>query len=301
MKLSAVAVGAVIAIVPAGHAVHGRPIAQSVDAAPTAVSPPAATKSVAVDVSSFATQPVVLTGADFPTWSSGPELTAQVPQPPNYYGVANTQGGLPAPLRSDCYQADPKPDVNGYVDRFHNDHSCFQSSQLPVRTLLPGVATDSLRGYAWTGHRFVQIPFQVDPMWTHYLSNNASGFAVYSGADQFLTYSFDHQPFLDYSNRPLPEDCDAGKGAATPGCIPPGPHQLQRAGIVCKATTPKGTPNPTPDPNSRLINSDQLSFMARDAGPAAPLSARLPRGIVSANQVLIVDPSTGKTRYAYVM
>ncbi|HVT21194.1 MAG TPA: hypothetical protein VHE57_07395 [Mycobacteriales bacterium] len=262
-----------------------------------------ATKATAttVDVSSFATQPVVLTGADFPAWSGGPELTARVPQPPNYYGVANTQQYLPRSLRSDCYQDKPKPDVNGYVDRFHNDHSCFQSSQLPVRTLRDGVPTGSLRGYAWTGKRFTQIPFQVDPMWNHYLSNNASGFAVYSGTDEFLTYQFDEEPFLRYTNPPLPERCHAGKGAVTPGCIPPGPHQLEQAAVVCKAIAPKGTPDPTPDPNAGLINSDQLSFMARDAGPAAPPTAKLPRGIVSANQVLVVDPSTGKTRYAYVM
>jgi hypothetical protein len=254
-----------------------------------------------VDVSSFATQPVVLTGAEFPAWSGGPELTARVPQPPNYYGVVNTQGDLPAQLRSDCYQESPKPDVNGYVDRFHNDHSCFQDSQLPIRTLLGGVPRESLRGYAWTGKRFVQIPFQVDPMWNHYISNNASGFSVYSGTDEFQTYKFDEEPFREYSNPPLPERCNAGKGAATPGCIPPGPHQLQQAGVVCRARTPNGMPNPTPDPNKGLINSDQLVFMARDAGAAAPLSAKLPHGIVAASQVMIIDPASGKTRYAYVM
>ncbi|HVS69322.1 MAG TPA: hypothetical protein VHE56_12275 [Mycobacteriales bacterium] len=255
----------------------------------------------AVDVSSFATQPVVLTGADFPAWSGGPEVTARVPQPPNYYGVENTQQYLPAPLRSDCYQASPKPDVNGYVDKFHNDHSCFQNSQLPVRTALHGVAVGSLRGYSWNGKRFVQIPFQVDPMWNHYISNNASGFSVYSGTDEFLTYKFDYQPFVEYSNHALPARCRAGKGVATPGCIPPGPHQLRQAGIVCKAKAPAGVPDPTPDPNTGLINSDQLAFMARDAGAQAPLSAKLPRGIVSANQVEVVDPATGKSRYAYVM
>ncbi len=257
--------------------------------------------AVKVDVSEFATQPVVLSGADFPGWSGGPEVTARVPQPPNYYGVENTQQYVPKPLQSSCYQSSPKPDVNGYVDRFHNDHNCFQPSQLPVRTVLHGVATASLRGYAWNGKRFVQIPFQVDTMWNHYISNNASGFSFYSGTDQFLTYTFDHQPFLEYSNRPLPADCKAGKGAVTPGCIPPGPHQLQRAGIVCDARAPVGVADPTPDPNTGLINSDQLAFMARDAGPAAPLSAALPRGIVSANQVAVVDPTTGATRYAYVM
>jgi hypothetical protein len=295
LKLPALAAGLVLAASPmvVGH--HAASSAARTSATPSAHH------GTTVDVSSFATQPVVLTGADFPTWSGGPELTARVPQPPNYYGVANTQGDLPPQLRSACYQASPKPDVNGYVDRYHDDHNCFQPSQLPIRTVLRGVPTASLRGYAWMDGHFVQIPFQVDPMWTHYISNNASGFAVYSGTDQFLTYTFDHEPFLETSNRALPSDCDAGPGAVTPGCIPPGPHQLAQAGIVCKAKAPAGTQDPTPDPNRGLINSDQLSFMARDAGVAAPPSAALPRGIVSANQVTVVDPATGATRYVYVM
>ena len=292
---SAVILGVVAAVVPV-RAAHGNHTAATNDAHPASPN-----SGVQVDVSQFATQPVVLTGAQFPTWSAGPELTARVPQIPNYYGVANTQADLPRQLRSACYQDDPKPDVNGYVDTYHDDHSCFQPSQLPIRTVLHGVPTGSLRGYAWNGRRFVQIPFQVDPMWTHYISNNASGFAVYSGTDQFLTYTFDHEPFLDSSNRALPADCKAGKGAVTPGCIPPGPNQLQRAGVVCRATPPKGTIDPTPDPNRGLINSDQLSFMARDAGAAAPITAALPSGIKSANQVTLIDPASGATRYAYVM
>jgi hypothetical protein len=291
-KFSAVIVGVVAAMVPVTTSHH----------APAAHAPDASHHSAAaVDVSEFATQPVVLTGADFPTWSSGPEVTARVPQVPNYYGVANTQALLPKQLRSACYQPDPKPDVNGYVDPDHADHNCFQPSQLPIRTLLPGVATASLRGYAWNGRGFAQIPFQVDPMWTHYISNNASGFGVYSGTDQLLTYSFNHEPFLETTNAALPADCKAGKGAATPGCIPPGPNQLGQAGVVCQAMPANGLLDPTPDPNSGLIDTDQLAFMARDAGLAAPVGAALPNGIVSANQVTVVDPATGEIRYAYVM
>jgi hypothetical protein len=290
-KFATVTVGLAAAIVPIHTATHPAPRA--------AVA--ARSSAANVDVSEFATQPVVLTGADFPTWSSGPEVTARVPQVPNYYGVANTQALVPKQLRSACYTANPKPDVNGYVDPDHDDHNCFQPSQLPIRTLLPGVATASLRGYAWNGHGFVQIPFQVDPMWTHYISNNASGFGVYSGTDQLLTYSFNHEPFLDTTNAALPADCAAGKGAATSGCIPPGPRQLQRAGAVCQAKPANGLPDPTPDPNRGLIDTDQLAFMARDAGAAAPSGAALPKGIVSANQVTVLDPATGETRYAYVM
>jgi hypothetical protein len=302
VKRSVVAVGtALFVMLSAGTAVAVAPGKTHARTTAASAAAPAKKGAARADVSSFATQPVVLTGASFPAWSGGPEITARVPQPPNYYGAVNTQKYLPGPLRSACYQDSPKPDVNGYVDRFHDDHSCFQPSLLPVRTPRTGIPVDSLRGYAWTGSRFVQIPFQVDQMWTHYLSNNASGFSVYSGTDSVLTYRFDYEPFLRYSNPPMPARCKAGKGAVTPGCIPPGPHQLEQAGIVCRAKPPKGVADPTPDPNQGLINSDQLSFMARDARAAAPASARLPRGIVAANQVMIVDPSSGKTRYVYVM
>lgn len=236
----------------------------------------------AVEVSSFATEPVVLTGADFPDWSSGPELTARAPQLPTDYSVANTQGSEPPQLRSDCYQSSPAPDVNGYTSTTHGDHNCFQGSQLPVRTLLNGVPPATLLGYRWDpkSRKFVQIPFQVDTRWQHYISNNASGFAFYSGVDPMLTYSFDYEPFLYTSNPPFDPS-----------------HPTD----VCYAQPPAGQPSTTADPNPYLTNNDQLAFMARDAGVQAPSGSPLPAGIVSASQVMLRDPATGVVRYVYVM
>ena len=252
---------------------------------------------VSVDVSAFATQPVVLTGQDFPTWSSGPEVTFRAPQAPNDYGVYDSQANQPSSLQSDCYQSSPQPDVNGSTDSNHNDHNCFQGSQSPVRTALKGIEPDSLRGYQWNGKRFVQIPFQVDTKWEHYLTNNASGFSFYSGADKMSTYTFGYQPFVETSNPPLPHDCPG----VDAGCIPPGANQLQRAAIVCHAQAPHGIPDPTPDPNQRLINSDELVFMARDAAAAAPRGTALPKGIASAYKVRLLDPATHETRFVYLM
>ena len=236
--------------------------------------------SAPVTVDTFDTQPVVLSGADFPGWTSGPETTARVPQAPTDYSVYDTQGGEPTPLRSDCYRAQPQPDVNGSTDANHGDHNCFQGSQLPVRTALRGVPAHSLIGYRWRGTRFVQIPFQVDTKWEHYISNNASGFAFYSGVDEMLTYTFDYEPFRYTSNPPFD---------------PSNPTD------VCQAEPPAGQPNATPDPNQALIDTDELSFMARDSGPQAPPTASLPQGIVQAQQVELVDPATHVTRYVYVM
>ncbi len=238
----------------------------------------------AVKVQAFDTEPVVLEGSDFPQWTSGPEITARPPQTPTDYEVYNSQGTVLAPLglQSDCYQANPQPDVNGQVDANHGDHNCFQASDSPVRTVLKGVPAQSLLGYRWdppTDH-FVQIPFQVDTMWEHYLTNNASGFAFYSGADEMLTYSFDYEPFLFTSNPPFE---------------PTNPT------TVCLAEPQPGQADTTPDPNPFLVDTDQLSFMARDAGSEAPVSAPLPPGIVAADQVRLVDPGSGIVRYVYVM
>jgi len=236
--------------------------------------------SAAVTVNTFNSQPVVLTGADFPGWTSGPETTARAPQAPTDYGVYDTQGSEPAPLQSDCYQSNPQPDVNGATDASHGDHNCFQGSQLPVRTVLKGVPAESLIGYRWNGRKFVQIPFQVDTEWEHYISNNASGFAFYSGVDEMLTYTFDYEPFRYKSNPPFDPSDPTG---------------------VCRAEPPAGQPGTTPDPNAALIDTDELSFMARDSGAAAPSAAPLPKGILQAQQVELVDPATHTTRYVYVM
>jgi hypothetical protein len=235
-----------------------------------------------------ATEPVVLTGAQFPDWSGGPELTARAPQLPVDYDVADSQGTSPSELRSDCYQSQPSPDVNGASDAYHGDHNCYQSSQLPaaVRTVRQGVDPASLLGYRWVapgggqgkGH-WQQIPFQVDTKWTHYISNNASGFAFYSGVDQELTYTFDREGFRYTTNRPFDPSDPA---------------------VVCQAR-PAGGVAATPDPNRGLINTDELAFMARDAGAEAPSGTFLPKGIAGAHRVQLVDPLSGATSYVYVM
>jgi hypothetical protein len=244
---------------------------------------PSLPQPVSLTVPARQYEPVVLTGAQFPDWSMGPEVTARAPQVPTDYGVADPQGPLPQQLRSDCYQASPTPDVNGWTDPNHGDHNCYQSSLLPVRTApgRDGVDPKALLGYVWNvhAHRFVQIPFQVDTKWVHYISNNASGFAFYSGVDQVTTYTFDREGFRFTTNAPFD---------------PANPT------IVCQAL-PAGGVAAAPDPNKGLIDTDEMAFMARDAGPAAPSGAALPQGIAQARQVRVVDPLSGAVSYVYVM
>ena len=221
--------------------------------------------------------PVVLTGAQFPTWSAGPELSFREPQAPTNYETADVQGMLPEQLRSDCY------DETNQGDPAHGDHSCNQSSRLPIRALpgRTGTPVSRLLGYRWNGNAFVQIPFQVDERFTRYLSNNASGFAFYSGVDQHNTYAFAREGYRFTDNNPQDP------------CVPIPRQDPAYGGARIPAE---------PDPIAGLDDNDELAFMYRDTGERAPGEAGLPAGIDGAQEVAVVDPSNPQTvRWAYVM
>ncbi len=138
-----------------------------------------------------------------------------------------------------------------------------------------GIPIDHLLGYRWepTQHEYVQIPFQVDEMAARYLANDASGFSIYSGTDQNPTYVFDEERFRWTAEDP-----------ANP-C-----HAIARDGVTT-----------TPDPVPGLDDDDEVSFMASDAGPAAPANATLPAGVAQMKAVEIIDPwDPVEPRFAYV-
>lgn len=219
-------------------------------------------------------EPVVLTGAQFPTWSAGPDPTAREPQVPT------------DPLhQSQCFA----PGSNPYDPGDNGDHSCYQDSRLP-RNPLEGAPVARLLGFKWNPHAhhgegmFAEIPFQVDERFTRYLSNNVSGFAFYSNVDQHNTYAFDREGFRYTSDAAQAEGGDACQARPAPGST-----------IVNGYAT-------TPDPVKGLDNDDELVFMERDAGPKAPSGASLPAGVASAYQVAVVDPlDPTNPSYVYVM
>jgi hypothetical protein len=144
-------------------------------------------------------------------------------------------------------------------------------------------------GYRWDGKKFIQIPFQVDQVFARYLTNNASGFAFYSGTDQHLDYAYDREGFRFLANTP----------AADPN---------HPTADVCKAIPYKapdggfydGQPT-TPSPNGfHLVDKDELVFMAKDAGNPAPSGAVMPAGILDSYAITVTDPDTGKQGYVYV-
>ncbi|HEX2015612.1 MAG TPA: hypothetical protein VGN69_02880 [Solirubrobacteraceae bacterium] len=201
-------------------------------------------------------EPIVLTGANFPDWAAPANQTVKMPLTDLYECQAQTKSANTDQCAHNHY-AKPEADTGTY------------QGQLPIQ----GTPVDRLLGYKWNGKQFVQIPFQVDKMFTRYLQNDASGFAIYSGADQHTTYQYDREGFRFTQNGPDSNPCQA-----------------------------QADSKPATDPIQGLDTNDELAFMASDAGVQAPAKAPLPAGIAGAKEVAVADPSApGKTVYAYVM
>ncbi|HVL89138.1 MAG TPA: hypothetical protein VM841_02770 [Actinomycetota bacterium] len=229
-------------------------------------------------------EPVVLTGSQFPSWSAGPDPAFREPQTPTNYETADTQGSLPATLRSDCYRAGQRWNPYDWSD--NGDHNCYQRSRVPANPL-EGADVSRLLAYRWNGTDFEQIPFQVDEVFTRYISNNVSGFAFYSGVDEETTYAFDREPF-HYNWDAYLDSLPAGNG--NPCASRPRPGSPMHNG---KATTP--------DPVRGLDDNDELVFMYSDTGGRAPRKAAMPSGLESTYEVKIVDPSNPlSASYVYV-
>lgn len=223
--------------------------------------------------------PVVLSGSQFPLWSAGPEVTFREPQVPTYYEVMDIQERLPEAIRSECYH----PNQNPYDPDDNGDHNCSQSPRVAVYGTpgRNGASIDRLLGYRWDGTTFEQIPLQVDERFTRYMSNNASGFAFYSGVDQHLTYAFDREGYRFTDNDP------------SDPCRPIAREDPRYGGQRLAAE---------PDPLPGLDDNDEIVFMVRSTGSKAPAGSPLPAGIENATEVTVVDPSNpGVLRYAYVM
>ena len=183
------------------------------------------------------TEPIILTGKDFPDWGARANVTAK------------------APLTD-------LPCQGGFGECEHNNYA--EPEVDSGNAAGEGTPVDRLLGYRWDGTRFVQIPFQVDEMFTRYLDNGVSGFAFYSGQDQHTSYAFNREGFRFTEDGPADNPC------------------LAQAA---------GGQETTPDPVAGLDDNDELVFMASDAGPAAPAGARLPQGVEELRRVEITDPT----------
>jgi len=162
-------------------------------------------------------------------------------------------------------------------DETHDCHNHFAEPNADTQTFAPqeGFPVERLVGYAWRPQpgKFQKIPLQVDEMFERYLANPASGFSIYSGEDKHLSYAFDREGFRFTESDPQ-NSCVA----------------QPRNGIAT-----------TPDPVRGLDDNDEIAFMARDGGPAAPAGEPLPPGILDARRVTVADPADpAGARYVYI-
>jgi hypothetical protein len=195
------------------------------------------------------TEPIVLKGASFGTWSVPANQTFQPPL-------------------MDLADCPPGTDTNTCDHNEYADPAVDTASDS-----VQGAPVNQLIGYRWdpATSKFVQIPFQVDEVFTRYLSNEASGFSIYSGQDQHTTYAYDREGFRYTASDPS-DPCKAI--AASPAMK---------------------------DPVKGLDSNDEVAFMASDAGPKAPAGAIRPAGIDGVKEVTVLDPQTGESSYVYVM
>src|SRR4051794_7071456 len=128
------------------------------------------------------TDPVVLTGKDLmassSTWSVPENATFAAPSEDAICFLENQDVSCPDQPN---HYVTPEVDTSG------------AQSQLPIQ----GTPTGKVTGWRYDTktHSYVQIPFQVDEVFTRYLNNDSSGFGVYSGTDQHTTYAYDREPF----------------------------------------------------------------------------------------------------------
>ena len=197
------------------------------------------------------TEPVILTGASYGTWAAPANVTAK------------------APLTDfvDC-----PPSASPGEGCAHN-HYVKPEVDSADYAAPAGTPVDAMTGWRWDvkKSRFTQVPFQVDQMFVRYLDNSASGFAIYSGEDQHLSYEFDREGFR-YTKSDPSNPC------------------------LAIADSPPAT-----DPVKGLDTNDETVFMASDAGAQAPTGAALPAGATDFKTITVRDPLTQATSYLYVM
>ena len=104
------------------------------------------------------TAPVILTGAQVPSWSR----------------LAAT--GTPNPYPSGALQG---------------ERTAHNGTIVVPQDARTGVAADKVAAYKWNGAKFVEVPVQVDQRFPYFLANPNSDFGVYSGTDTELTYQWD--------------------------------------------------------------------------------------------------------------
>ncbi len=220
-------------------------------------------------VTSRLASPIVLTGAQLPSWSG-----------PSASGVAE-----PYPSGSDSTSP-----IGDEVRTAHNG-----TLVVPPAT---GVDTDTISAWSWVGGAWQEVPVQVDQRFPYFLANGRSDFGFYSGTDQELTYAWnpDAHSVGEEAWKKFFGTCtaryasSAAEAAANP-LVTPGPQET--ALDYTKAMA---------DPVGTLDADDEIALQARDAGALAPADAAPPAGALpGGHTVAVADPlGVYGVRYIYL-
>ena len=243
-------------------------------------------------VSARASEPVVITGAQVPTWSRAAPVGALTPGYP--YGVTKQYGG----------------------DGARSAHDGLLTLPPDART---GVDPDQVAAYRWDGSGWVEVPVQVDQKFPYFLANGHSSFSIYSGTSMESTYAWNPTAHsigeeswkkvfggitgITNATYVDPNPCVARY--QLPG--PMGQVELTQAianGDVSAPTFPGAVPDDytqalkspahTAAGVQELTDSDEIAMMAGDAGFQAPLGTPPPAGTTpsSGQTVTVVDPTS---------
>jgi hypothetical protein len=226
-------------------------------------------------IAARSSEPVVLTGSQIPQWTRSAAACV----------------GQPYPSGVGTY-----PPSQFQVRTAHNG-TCTVPPD--ART---GVDPNQVTAFRWTGSAWQEVPVQVDQKFPYFLANNRSSFSFYSGTDQELTYSWapDAHSAGEEAWKKMWGSCAARYAAPktlaadiawaqAQGFYTPGPQETSLD--YTRAMT---------DPVTSLNDDDEVVFMARDAGSAAPNGTLPPAGASNGQTVTLVDPLSGSSSYVYL-
>ena len=226
-------------------------------------------------VAARASEPVVLTGSQIPQWTRS---SAQCVGQPYPSGVGTYPPGQ-------------------FQVRTAHNGTCTVPPD--ART---GVDPNQVSAFKWTGTAWQEVPVQVDQKFPYFLANDRSSFSFYSGTDQELTYSWapDAHSVGEEAWKKLWGQCTARYAdpatlaadiawAKAQGIYTPGPQETDADYTHAMA-----------DPVTTLNDDDEVVFMARDAGLAAPSGTQPPASATLGQTVTLVDPLDGSRSYVYL-
>jgi hypothetical protein len=251
-------------------------------------TPASAADAAAPFTASRGDAPVVLTGAQLPSWS-GPAAD----------GVAR-----PYPSGTNPEGQEQIPGAGG--DRTRSAHN--GTLVVPPAT---GANADQVSAYKWTGTAWVEVPVQVDQKFPYFLANGHSDFAFYSGTDKELTYAWapDAHATGEEAWKKIFGECRARYASTNPvtqAADIAAAQQVNKDGIPAYSPavgeTPADYTHAMADPVPTIDADDEIAFQAGDAGPAAPLTQAAPEGTTpgSGQTVGVTDPTTGSTGFVYL-